>query len=330
VLACPAMARLLYLADDVSAAELKAVLENTKHEVVEAAAGADGLGLESARDGDFVLVSASRLRERVDAMLADLSQANRGLEEASRLRQAFLRNLSHEFATPMTPVVGYLRLLLKDELGPISALQRKTLESINTSTQKLRALIDTLLDVSQLDGGRLHLYERDYDFAEVVEKALAEVADSAAQRGVSIVQETQREKLPARGDPEKLRRALVHVLDNAVKFTPRGQEIAVEVGTLPKQRGYQIAVADSGAGVSARDRQRILQPFFQVDGSPTRSHSGVGLGLAFARHVAEAMGGDIEVESPPAGPVAGRTLSGTCVRLAVGGRTRPTDPPRRS
>lgn len=319
------MARVLYIDDDVNAGKLGASLKKGKYELHSTPAGADGLGLEAAGEEDLVVVSASRLRQRLQAMVAEVSQANRRLEENSRLRQEFLRNLSHEFATPMTPVVGYLRLLLNEELGPISALQKKTLESINTSTQKLRALIDTLLDVSHLDSGRLHLYERDYDFAEVVEKALDEVGDSAAQRGVDIVQAELHEKLPARGDPDKLRRAMVHILDNAVKFTPRGHEIAVSIAELPQDQGYQLAVADSGPGVSARDRERILQPFFQVDGSPTRSHGGVGLGLAFARHVAEALGGAIQVESPPATDVAGRRLPGTCVRLTVQRKPRLSD-----
>lgn len=319
------MARVLYIDDDVNAGKLGTALKKGKYEVQATVAGNDGLGLDGAGSDDLIVVSASRLRTRVEAMVAELSQANRRLEENSRLRQEFLRNLSHEFATPMTPVVGYLRLLLNEELGPISALQRKTLDSINTSTQKLRALIDTLLDVSHLDSGRLHLYEREYDFGDVVEKALDEIGDSAAQRGIDIVQEELAQKLPARGDPDKLRRAMVHILDNAVKFTPRGHEIAVAISELPHDQGYELAVADSGPGVSMRDRERILQPFFQVDGSPTRSHGGVGLGLAFARHVAEKLGGAIRVESPPAADVAGRRLPGTCVRLTVQKRPRLSD-----
>jgi signal transduction histidine kinase len=320
------MARVLYIDDDVNAAKLPSALKKGRYEVKASPPGSDGLGLDAASDEDLVVVSAGRLRAREQAMVAELSQANRRLEEHSRLRQEFLRNLSHEFATPMTPVVGYLRLLLNEELGPISALQRKTLESINTSTQKLLALIDTLLDVSHLDGGRLYLYERDYDFGDVVEKALDEVADSAAQRGVDILQEEVTTRLPARGDPDKLRRAMVHILDNAVKFTPRGHEIAVAVRALPHDGGYQLAVADSGPGISSRDRERIMQPFFQVDGSPTRSHSGVGLGLAYARHVAEKLGVGITVESPPSSEVAGRQLPGTCVRLSVQARPRLSEP----
>jgi signal transduction histidine kinase len=218
----------------------------------------------------------------------------------------------------MTPVVGYLRLLLNEELGPLTPLQRKCVESINNSTRKLRNLIDTLLDVSHLETGRLHMYERDYDFGDVADKALAETKDQFAERGIIVVRAQAPGPMPARGDSDKLRRAMIHVLDNAVKFTPRGSEVAIDVHPSgPNDERYEFVVVDSGPGISEHDRERILQPFFQVDGSRTRSYGGVGLGLAFARHVAEAMGGAIRVISPPNLVVAGRTLHGTAIVLAV-------------
>lgn len=254
-----------------------------------------------------------RLEDRVVA----LADAKRELEEVARLRREFLRNLSHEFATPMTPVVGYLRLLLNEELGPLTALQRKCLESIETSTDRLRALVDTLLDVSQLESGRLHLYHRAYDFAEVARRAIDDTQRLFAERGVSVAQEVPVAPLPAQGDPHKLRRAMVHILDNAAKFTGRGAEVAVGVrseGAGDAAR-HRFLVVDSGPGIGDEDRRRILEPFFQVDASPTRQHGGVGIGFAFARHVAEALGGGIEVQSPPRVTVAGRTLPGTAVIL---------------
>src|SRR5205823_58640 len=124
------------------------------------------------------------------------------------------------------------------------------------------------------------------------------------------------------GDPDKLRRAMIHILDNAAKFTPRASEVAVGLrsGGGGRDSGparYELVVVDSGPGISARDRERILQPFFQVDGSRTRKYGGVGLGLAFSHHVAEAMGGGIRVMSPPDVEVAGRRLSGTAFVLSV-------------
>lgn len=260
--------------------------------------------------------------ERLEHKVEELAGVNQQLEEIARLRREFLQNLSHEFATPMTPVVGYLRLLLNEELGPLTPLQRKCMESINNSTRKLRTLIDTLLDVSHLETGRLHLYERDYDFGEVATKALSETKDGFAEAGINIVQEQAPGPMPARGDPEKLRRSMMHILDNAAKFTPRGSEVAVAVRAAGER--YELVVADSGPGISERDRVRILQPFFQVDGSRTRRHGGVGLGLAFSRHVAEAMGGGLSVMSPPDVEVAGRRLTGTAFVLSVGRGRRDT------
>jgi signal transduction histidine kinase len=275
---------------------------------------------DSDPGGDALRSRSQKIVERLEHMVVELSSANSQLEEIAQLRREFLQNLSHEFATPMTPVVGYLRLLLNEELGPLTPLQRKCMESINNSTRKLRTLIDTLLDVSHLETGQLHIYVRDYDFGEVADKALAETKDLFAEAGITIVHEQAPGPMPAHGDPDKLRRAMIHILDNAAKFTPRGSEVAVGTrrgeGSSTGAR-YELVVVDSGPGISARDRERILQPFFQVDGSRTRKHGGVGLGLAFSRHVAEAMGGDIRVMSPPELEVAGRRLKGTAFILSV-------------
>lgn len=279
-------------------------------------------GRLEAVDAAILRSKSQKLVERLEHTVTGLSEANRKLEEHARLRQMFLQNLSHEFATPMTPVVGYLRLLLDEEAGPLTPLQRKCLESIHTSTQKLRSLIDTLLDVSHLETGRLHLFDRDYDFANVATRAVAEADTRFKQAGIELLCEELPPKLPARGDPDKLRRAMVHILDNAAKFSARGSQVAV--GVRPVGAVYEFVVADDGPGIAPSAMESIMEPFYQVDGSRTRSHGGVGLGLAYARHVAEALGGTIEVQSPPALAVAGRKLSGTAIRLLVH-----ASPPRR-
>ncbi|UJR80465.1 sensor histidine kinase [Sandaracinus amylolyticus] len=269
---------------------------------------------------------SQRIVERLEKKIVELSQANTRLEEMMRLRREFLRNLSHELATPMTPVVGYLKLLLGEELGPLTPVQRKALTSVDAATSRLRSLIDTLLDVSSLETGRLHFYARDYDFAQVAARAIDESKPRFEDRRLTLRDGRSKEALLATGDPDKLRRAMAHLLDNAVKFTPPGGEVAIAVqrvaGPTPEDASYEFIVADNGPGVPPDRIAKILEPFYQVDGSVTRQHGGVGLGLAFARRVAEAMGGDVTVNSPPSPALTARGLTGTEVVLRVKVRPR--------
>lgn len=264
---------------------------------------------------------SQKIVERLEKKVSELIEANRRLEEMARLRREFLRNLSHELATPMTPVVGYLKLLLGGDLGELSETQKKCLRSVEQSTHRLRSLVDTLLDVSQLETGRLSFFHVQYDFASIVKRAVDEVKPRFEEAQVRLSIEPLREgTMGGFADSDKLLRSMVHVLDNAAKFTPRSGEVAVAIrrGRMPGGgEWYGMSVADSGPGVAPEQIPKILQPFYQVDGSVTRSHGGVGLGLAFARRVCESMGGGIDIQSPPTERIAGLILSGTCVTLRV-------------
>lgn len=282
--------------------------------------------LSLPRRGPEVTAVPEHLRERtrqtvrkLETKLLELSETNAKLQDAFRLRREFLRNLSHELATPMTPVVGYLRLLLNEELGPLTPLQKKCLVSVEESTRRLRSLVETMLDVSGLETGRMHFYERSYDFGDVVETAIDEIRPRCEQLGRELLCEPIKGPLPARGDPEKLRRAMAHVLDNAIKFTPQGGAIGVGVRRGRSDDGdwLGLVVADSGVGIPTEQLENVFHPFYQVDGSVTREFGGVGLGLAFVKRVSEAMGGSVEVASPPMEDVSGRRFAGTSVLVRV-------------
>ena len=264
-------------------------------------------------------VQSQKIVQRLERKVVELSEVNTRLEEMARLRREFLQNVSHELATPLTPVVGYVRLLMEGELGPLTPLQQKCLKSVIESTQRLRTVVDTLLDVSSLESGRMHFYAREYDFTEVARRAVNEADGRFSARNVVVELALPVGPYKAFGDPDKLLRSMAHVLENASKFTPRGGKVAVAVERTPE--GYEFAVADSGPGVPASQLAAVLEPFYQVDGSTTRSHGGVGLGLAFARSVCDAMGGGIRVVSPPDRDVAGCRPSGTLVVLAVATET---------
>lgn len=270
---------------------------------------------ERSADAEPKLREATqRIVERLEARVKQLSEANAQLEELARLRREFLRNLSHELATPMTPVIGYAKLLLAEELGPVTAMQHKALVAVEAGANKLRGLVDTLLDVSALETGRMTFHPREYDLCSLVQRVLDDSDVPIRERQLVVTERLSAGPEMGVGDPDKLRRAIAHLVDNAIKFTPASGSIAIQVSADGPD--LALTIADSGPGVPADRLVKVLEPFYQVDGSVTRAHGGVGLGLAFVRRVAEAHEGGVVVTSPP-GIVAGVTLGGTGVTLRV-------------
>jgi signal transduction histidine kinase len=269
--------------------------------------------------GDKLRKQSHRIVAHLEQKVAELSKANERLVELNRGRKEFYRNITHELATPMTPIVGYLKLLGDQELGTTNTAQQKALRAMDDCVRRLRGLIDNLLDVSGLETGVMRFIHRDYDFLDTTRRAIAKVADRLAERRVTLVEEMPRGPLPASGDPERLTRAMAQLLDNAAKFTPHGGVVGVRVRQVPTA-GYELCVADSGPGIAGDREGRLFEPFFQVDGSPTRQHGGVGVGLAIARRIARGLGGDVRFDSPSNEAIEGVRLSGTAFFLTVAER----------
>jgi signal transduction histidine kinase len=243
--------------------------------------------------GERLRLQSHRMVGHLEQKVAELSEANERLREVERLRTEFYRNISHELATPMTPIVGYLRMLLDEELGPLNKPQAKSLRAMDDCVRRLRATLDNLIDVTGLETGKMRFFHREYDFLDTVRRAIAAYADAFADRQITLLEETPRGPLPAYGDPDRLARATNQLLDNASKFTPPGGTVGVRVRVLDAH--YEVLVADSGPGVPPDRADRVFEPFYQIDGSPTRAHGGVGVGLAIARRVARGLGGDIKL-----------------------------------
>jgi signal transduction histidine kinase len=284
-----------------------------------------GRYLSGARETPSAGADPGRLRQQsqrivghLEQKVAELSSANARLRELDAARTEFYRNISHELATPMTPIVGYVKLLKDEELGPLSKPQHKALSAMDDCVRRLRGILDNLLDVTGLETGRMRFAHREYDFLDTTRRAIAQVADRLAEARLSIVEELPRGPLSAWGDAERLQRAMVHLMDNASKFTPAGGTVGVRVTRLDS--GYQLCVADTGPGVSQERLERIFDPFFQIDGSVTREHGGVGVGLAIARRTAEGLGGDLRIESPSDESVEGVRLGGAAFYLTVARR----------
>jgi signal transduction histidine kinase len=282
--------------------------------------------LKGAKEAQAPSAKSARLMEQsqrivahLEEKVAELSRANARLREVDHARTEFYRNISHELATPMTPIVGYVKLLADEELGPLTKSQQKALRSMDDCVRRLRGLIDNLLDVTGMETGRLRFHHVDYDFLDTTRRALAAVADRMDDAKVSLVEEMPRGPLAAWGDAARLQRAIHALLDNAAKFTPAGGVVGVRVSKLPSGH-YELCIADSGPGVRPDQAQRIFEPFFQGDGSPTREHGGVGVGLAIARRTARGLGGDVQVQSPCSVVIEGVALRGAAFTLTVAQR----------
>jgi signal transduction histidine kinase len=259
---------------------------------------------------------SQRIVAHLEQKVAELMRANERLREADAARAAFYRNVSHELATPMTPIVGYVRLLLDEELGELQPPQKRALGAMEECVSRLRRIIDNLLDVTGLETGRMRFAHRPYDFLECAQRAIQSFQERLAQRNVTLVTELPSGPLPAVGDEDRLGRAIAQLLDNAVKFTPEGGVVGARVESYPSGH-YGISIADTGPGIPAERQARIFDAFYQLDGSVTREYGGTGVGLAIARRTARGLGGDLRVSSPAAEQIGGQVLSGAAFYLSV-------------
>jgi signal transduction histidine kinase len=282
----------------------------------------------SETTGQHLRLQSQRIVAHLEQKIAELSAANRGLLEADAAKKEFYRNISHELATPMTPIVGYLKLLIDGELGELTRPQEKALRAMHDCVQRLRRLIESLLDVTALETGRMRFAHREFDLAELVHQAVSRQPkfDEGELRLVSDL--PKRGAVTGSGDVERLGRALDQLFDNAAKFTPTGGTVGVRARRLGSGH-LEICIADTGPGVPVEKASRLFEPFYQLDGSPTRSHGGTGVGLTIARGVAQGHGGDIRVASPAGEEILGVPFGGAAFyfvipeRAAVAGSDHP-------
>ena len=232
-------------------------------------------------------------------LIEDLRRTNGELEkqyaaamEARRLQDEFLANVSHELRTPLTAVLGYLSLMEEGLAGPITPEQQETLGEVKSSSEKLLDLITDLLELTALKRGERNVEATEFDVREAMREALGK--ERPKREGVKLhVYEPP--ALPLmRSDRKKLVRLLSALLDNAYKFTEKG-EIRAAVHHAGERMIFEVQ--DTGCGISEEAQRFVFEEFRQEDGSATRRYGGSGLGLAIARRLAQLLGGDLTLSS---------------------------------
>jgi len=273
-------------------------------------------GISAETSGDYLRAQSARIALHLEQKVAELSAANQRLIELDQARKEFYRNISHELSTPMTPIVGYTKLLLDQELGPLLPPQQRALRSVADCVDRLRGLIDNLLDITGIETGRLRFARQPFDLVTAVRQAIAATSELRDKKRQSLVAELSDDALAAEGDARRVSRAIEQLLENASKFSGEGVRVGIRVAAGPGG-ALEVLVCDDGPGIPPAAASRIFEPFFQLDGSVTRAQGGTGVGLAVARGVARGHDGDLVLRSDAKPEVGGLGFSGACFALTI-------------
>jgi signal transduction histidine kinase len=233
------------------------------------------------------------LESRIEKRTAELRTLNEELAEANRAKDVFLATLSHELRTPLTPVVGWIKLLRNGTLDAPGVAQ--ALDAIERNAWLQSRLIDDLLDTSRIATGKLHFEPQATDLNVAVKGAVDTVLASAGSKQIDLVVRLSPTPIIVKGEPVRLQQIVWNLISNAIKFTEPGGKVTVISETTGDQA--RITVEDTGIGIEPAFLPHVFDRFRQADGSTSRLHGGLGLGLAIAHALTKMHGGSLQVTS---------------------------------
>ena len=258
------------------------------------------LEIEERRQVERALkTEQSLLASRVEDRTADLSFANAELARAARMKDEFMASMSHELRTPLAGILGLTEALNASIYGEVNERQRRAISQISESGEMLLKTINDILDLSRIQIGQIELEINPVSIQSICQSSLHMVKQIATKKHISTSTQPDPGVSLLYSDERRLKQIMVNLLNNAVKFTPEGGQVGIEVRGDPERRLAAITVWDTGIGISVDDQKKLFQPFKQLDSSLARRYSGTGLGLVLVINLVEMLGGGLQVESVP-------------------------------
>jgi PAS domain S-box-containing protein len=257
------------------------------------------LSISPIRNASGEVVGASKIARDITEQklsLSKLAEAHEHLKRADRMKSEFISTLSHELRTPLTAIVGWVQILRE---GATPEELAQGLDIIDRNVKVQTQLINDLLDMSRIEAGKVSLDLQRIDLPAVVESALEAVRPAALMKNIRVTVAVSSIEGMVMADRGRMQQILWNLLNNAIKFTPKGGRVHVTVERVNSH--VEIAVADNGVGISPDLLETIFERFSQADATITRRHGGLGLGLTIVRHLVELHGGKVHAQSQGAG-----------------------------
>lgn len=254
--------------------------------------------LKTFADQAVIAIENVRLFQEIQDKNRQLEVANERLKELDRLKSDFVANVSHELRTPLTAIKGAVDLILREVPGPLNEKQSHYLSRVRSNTQHLAGLINDLLDLSKIEEGKIEVQAVRMSLGGLVHEVVETLRPIASEKPIDLEVTAPKSSILVWADRDKITQVLTNLIGNAIKFTPPYGSVTVSSASNDAD-WVRVSVADTGPGISADERERIFEKFYQVAENGGPKPKGTGLGLAISKTLVELHGGKIWVESEP-------------------------------
>jgi signal transduction histidine kinase len=253
-------------------------------------------GIKSLMSGSQGLPIRVRTRDELGDVAAAFNEMSSRLQEEERMRSDFIAMLSHEIRTPLTSIRESVSLIEEEVTGAVNERQRRLLGIAQKEIERLTTLLQNLMQVSRMEAGVLEVKAKSVPAARIVEACVQRLAPAAEAKGVRLKTQVSQAAGMIMGSPDLLEQVLLNLMGNAIKFSPRGGEVIVHSEADSGGSGVTFSVSDMGPGIPLDEQALVFHKYYRVSGTEGRV-DGMGLGLSISKHIVEAHGGNIWVES---------------------------------